>query len=202
MATLVKFMETLSASLKNQIKKRKKARSMNIHYIKDSEVGDKLDRQLRDLLSICFTKPGDEVFKLRRYFKEYPAHRWYINGKDDKLIAHTALHEKMVVSSHQNIPIGGIAEVCVHPDFRGQGLVRRLLKEAHDWLILNHYPFSLLFGDPRVYSSSGYITFSNLFVEKKSNTGIKSWEPINVMVCRLLEMEWPESPVYLQGPTF
>lgn len=175
---------------------------MDIHYIKDAEVDAELDRKLRQLLSICFSKPGDEVFKSRRYYKEPPVHRWYIGGENDNLIAHTALHEKIVVSSHQKIPIGGIAEVAVHPEFRGRGLVRRLLNEAHDWLRLNHYPFSLLFGNPQVYASSGYVTFSNLLVENKSTAGVIRWEPTEVMVCCLSEMEWPAQPVSLQGPIF
>lgn len=30
--------------------------------------------------------------------------------------------------------VGGIAEVCVDPDFRKQGLVKKILNFVHDWM--------------------------------------------------------------------
>ena len=155
---------------------------MNVEYIRDSDVDADLDRRLRDLLSICFTKPGDEVFRERRYFKEHPAHRWFVRDEEERVIAHVALHEKVVVSSSQDISVGGIVQVCVHPEFRGQGFVRKLLAKVHDWLRLEGYRFSLLFGDHRVYTSSGYVSVTNLVRESKSDNGAIKWEPIKAMV--------------------
>ncbi|MBN2088018.1 GNAT family N-acetyltransferase [candidate division KSB1 bacterium] len=175
---------------------------MKIEYIKDTEVDEKLDLELRHLLSLCFIKAGDEIFKIRRFYKEPPAHRWYIRAEDGRLIAHTALHEKMVATAHQKIPIGGVAEVCVHPEFRGHGFVRSLLKEAHNWLSMNHFSFAVLFGNPKVYTSSGYFSISNLHLQKKSEDGDLLWEPKLAMVCRLSDKNWPEEVVYLQGPDF
>lgn len=175
---------------------------MNVEYIRDSDVDADIDRRLRDLLSICFTKPDDEVFRERRYFKEPPAHRWFIRDEEERVIAHVALHEKVVVSSNQDISVGGIAEVCVHPEFRGQGFVCKLLAKVHDWLRLKGYRFSLLFGDPRVYTSSEYVSVTNLFRGSKSDNGAIKWEPIKAMVCQLSEAEWPSDGVYLQGQIF
>ena len=175
---------------------------MNVKYVKDSDVDADLDQRLRELLSICFIKPGDEVFRARRYFKECPAHRWLICDDKNRLIAHVALHEKMVVSSGQEIPIGGIAEVCVHPEFRGQGLVRRLLSECHNWLRAHGYVFALLFGEPKVYTSSGYVLISNLLQEIKAEDGTIKWEPVAAMVCELGETGWPQHNVHLPGQTF
>ncbi|MCI0515954.1 GNAT family N-acetyltransferase [candidate division KSB1 bacterium] len=175
---------------------------MKIEYIKDAEVDDQLDRELRYLLSACFIKAGDEIFKSRRFYKEPPAHRWYIHGEDGQLIAHTALHEKMVETAQQKIPIGGIAEVCVLPEFRGCGLVRSLLKDVHHWLTVNQFPFAVLFGNPQVYSSSGYFSVSNLYLQKKSEDSNVFWEPKLAMVCRLSAINWPEETVYLHGPDF
>ncbi len=175
---------------------------MEVKYIKDSDVDAELDLRLRELLSLCFIKPGDEVFRDRRYFRECPAHRWLIYDDGHCLIAHAAMHEKTVASSGKEIPIGGIAEVCVHPEFRGQGLVRRLLAECHHWLRAHGYAFAILFGDPKVYSSSGYVLISNLLQEIKTQDGKVNWQPVAAMVCELGENRWPRQPVYLQGPTF
>lgn len=175
---------------------------MDVKYVKDADVGYDLDLRLRELLSICFTKPGDEVFRDRRYFKECPSHRWIVYDEKDRLIAHVALHEKKVDSFGQEIPIGGIAEVCVHPEFRGQGLVRRLLSESHKWLRSHGYLFAVLFGDPLVYRSSGYVLVDNLLQKNKAEDGTVKWEPVVAMVCELGETKWSRQSVFLQGLTF
>jgi GNAT superfamily N-acetyltransferase len=176
---------------------------MNIEYIRDSDVDTDMDRSLRELLSLCFTNPGGEIFRERRYYKEPPLHRWFIQIKEFQLVAHVALHEMVVKSSHQPIKAGGIAEVCVHPEFRRQGLVRELLAKTHDWLRSNDYPFSLLSGYPSIYTSSGYVSITNLLEEKTLDNGSVNWEPMPcAMVCQLLDTHWPDDPVYLPGKSF
>ena len=46
-----------------------------IEYVPDDTVDDALDRQIRDLLTLCFTNPEDAVFRERRYFAEPYPHR-------------------------------------------------------------------------------------------------------------------------------
>ena len=48
-------------------------RSHGIIQIADDDVEAPLDLELRDLLSTCFKKPGDEIFRSRRYFTEMPS---------------------------------------------------------------------------------------------------------------------------------
>src|SRR6266436_3571502 len=103
-----------------------------IDYVPDSQVDAALDEQLRALLSACFTGPRNERFKAQRYCHEMPQHRWLIR-EPGRVIAHVALHDKIIGSMEGDRSIGGVAEVAVHPDFRGQGLVRRLLAEGHEW---------------------------------------------------------------------
>ena len=166
----------------------------------DAAVDAALDRELRGLLSTCFTKPQDVVFRERRHFKEPPAHRWLIRGPDGLLAAHVAVHEKMVEIGGRGRPIGGIAEVCVHPDQRGRGHVRAMLAEIHAWLAAREVPFAVLFGDPRIYTSSGYVAASNLFL-RADPPG--AWAPATgAMVKPLLAEPWPAGEVHLAGPAF
>lgn len=172
-----------------------------IEYVPDEAVGDSLDRSLRNLLVACFT--GTPIFRERRFYHEVPAHRWLIRGQNGEVVAHVAAHEKRVFAGGEAIPIGGIAEVCVDPAYRGQGYVRGLLEEAHSLLRAKGMPFSVLFGESRIYSSSGYVTVKNLYRDFPEESGgvvrrATDW----AMVLPLAGGIWPEGEVYLPGPTF
>jgi len=124
-----------------------------INYIKDSDVNDAMNIKLIQVLSLCFS--NQPVFKVQRYFKEMPGHRWYIED-NGYIIAHAAVHDKNILTEKGTIRIGGIAEVCVHPDYRGKGLVKKMLAVIHKWLQENDFSFAMLYGDADVYASSGY----------------------------------------------
>ena len=169
-----------------------------INYILDSDVDHQLDKSLRKLLSTCFTGANNEVFKTRRYYNDPPTHRWFLQERSDKLIAHVAAHEKIVILEREETKICAVAEVCVHPDHRGQGLVRILLKEAHKFMKANGFRFSALAGEAEIYESSGYKTINNLIY---TNNG--KIEPFpKGMVLELSAEKWPDSEVYSSWQSF
>jgi len=170
-----------------------------IERIDDSSVDDVLDGELRELLSTCFTKPQDIVFRERRYFKEPPAWRWLMRVDKGRLIGNIAVHNKSVVSGFEKIPIGGIAEVCVHPDFQKRGLAKEILVTVHEWLAEKQYPFAVLFGNPDVYTSSGYGRVDNVVRRDREGS-----EAIRVypLVKELGSRSWPRGEVCLFGPGF
>lgn len=172
-------------------------------YIKDSEVDAEADRELRQLLSTCFTKPQDHVFQTRRYFNEPPAHRWVIRTPAGMMCAHLALHEKQVFVNGKAIRVGGVAEVCVLPEQRGRGHLHSLITAAHEWMRKQGIAFSLLSGNPRYYASSGYVEVENLFRENHSENHPPPWVPFaGGMVACLGEEPWPQAKVLLPGPAF
>lgn len=173
---------------------------MKVEYVADSAVTRALDHALRDLLSTCFTKPHDIVFRDRRYFKEPPRHRWIIRGEGHALIAHVAVHEKEVECAGEMLPVGGIAEVCVHPDHRGRGLVREMLTAIHAWLAARDVPFAVLFGESAVYKSSGYQKIANFYVKSEVSA---EWERSTHAMARALSSRpWPAGDVHLIGLRF
>ena len=172
-----------------------------IQFIEDTAVDAALDRQLRELLSLCFTGPVNEVFRDRRYFKEPPRWRWFVPG--NPLIAHIAVHDKIIGTTAGDVRIAGIAEVCVHPDHRGHGWVRQLLAAAHPWLAAQGIPFAMLFGLAKHYSSSGYRNVNNPLRHFDADKKIWKTESFdNVMVRSFGAQEWPAGLVDLRGPTF
>jgi predicted N-acetyltransferase YhbS len=100
-------------------------------------------------------------FRGQRYNHEVPLHRWFIRNPRGQLVAHAAVHDKTLGSRAGPLRIGGVAEVCVQADYRGQKLVSRLLEPAHTWMREHGLPFAMLFGNPKVYASCGYFTVAN-----------------------------------------
>ena len=176
--------------------------TIEVEYLADSSVGAALDAQIRGLLTTCFTKPEDVVFRDRRYFVEPYPNRWVIRDTRGVIIAHVGVHEKAVEADGRTFRIGGIAEVCVHPDFRGRGFVRAMLACVHDWLIRHEFDFAVLFGDPSIYSSSGYVQVNNLVHDDVTSTGEKCTSQSPAMVRLLSDAPWPDGRVYLPGPKF
>ena len=123
--------------------------------IADEAVDSKFDLELRNLLTRCFTKPGDEIFESRRYFEVAPVWRWSIRS-GDRLIAHAAAHDLGIRFASGSFRILGIAEVCVEPESRGHGLVRSMLDVAHGFGVEQGFDFAMLFGRPEIYRSCGY----------------------------------------------
>ncbi len=177
-----------------------------IEYLPDAAVDPLLDRNLRKLLCVCFTSPGNvAVFTEQRYFHEPPQHRWLMRDAEGA-IAHIAVHEKYVVVDKIKYPIGGIAEVCVHPNHRGQGYVKRILTAIEVWLLSQKIPYAVLFGNPKIYASSGFHQATNLFHDANHDAEDREDQPrlksAQAMVKPLTNQRWFTAEVYLPGKTF
>lgn len=171
---------------------------MNIQYIKDTDVSEELDQKLRNLLSTCFIKGQDsKVFRRQRYYNEMPQHRYMLWDHDD-LIAHVAVHDKEVLMEKKSYPISGIAEVCVHPNYRKKGVVKTILEKVHQDRMEYGDAFSILFGDEEVYFSSGYRCVNNL----KALNPSKEWNVTGHTMAHSLNTKWPDGEVKLVGIPF
>jgi GNAT superfamily N-acetyltransferase len=173
-----------------------------VESLRDDEVDETLDQQLRTLLTRCFTGPQDVVFQTRRYFHEPCARRWLVRGGRGGISAHVALHDKTVHAGNRVYRIGGVAEVCVHPDVRGRGLVKLLLGCCHDWLKDRGIPYAVLMGDPRIYSSSGYHGVTNLYCDVHQGKYVMRQVLSSAMVCPMSDVPWPRDEVFLPGLPF
>lgn len=175
---------------------------LEILYLPDSEVGLELDLQLRALLLEAFPWEAEYLGK-QRYFRECPAHRWFIFDPENRPVAHIAAYEKTIGTLHGPVSIMGVAEVCVTASFRKRGLTRQMLQEIHLWAKGKGLPFSLLFGNIDFYRSRGYHPATNVFRYWKYQT--REWvkEPVSCALILPLAGEiWPEGIIDLAGPLF
>jgi hypothetical protein len=174
---------------------------ISITYRPDAEITDAEDGDLRRLLSTNF--PWEAGLVTRRFVHEMPGHRWLVRASSGELVAHVAVHDKLIAVGGRELRIAGVAEVCVASPYRGRGIVPRMLVEAHAWMEREAIPFSMLFGNPRVYGSSGYMAIeSPLIVDE---TFIQQWNPFKgkPMIRPIAATEpWPAGVVDLRGPSF
>ncbi len=171
-----------------------------IHYRSDASLTEEEDAGLRRLLFACF--PHEPHFLKRRYLKESPPHRWIVWNPEGEIVAQSAVHDKILGSESGDIRIGGIAEVCVSAGYRGRGLVKEMLKAIHAWLPANGIAFAALFGNPKIYASSGYSVIRNELVCE--NALARQLNPFSgkPMMRRLTERPWPQGRIDLRGPAW
>jgi predicted acetyltransferase len=177
--------------------------SPRLEYVREPDVSPALDRELIELISGCFNQPHNAFFKERRYAQEMPLHRYLLRSAAGRLVAHAAVHEKVVAVAEADVRIGGIAEVCVHESARGRGHVRVLLEQVHRGLADRGVEFAFLFGDSAIYASSGYRPIPAAI--RRFNPATQSVEVApnpSALVRPLGDRAWPEGPVDLRGPLF
>jgi predicted acetyltransferase len=171
-------------------------------YLADINVTRAMDEELRALLTTCFTKPQDMIFRTQRYFRQPYKDRWIIKNEKGAMVAHIGVHDKKIMADGRTYRITGIAEVCVHPDFRGRGFVNMMLVDIHKWAKEQGFVFSMLFGDSKIYSSSGYLPRANVMHDADSPGGQTCKKQITPLVREISGTPWPATEVYLPGPTF
>jgi predicted acetyltransferase len=136
-------------------------------------------------------------------FSECPAHRWLARNDEGRLAAHLAVHDKIVGTSAGDLRVGGIAEVCVDPAHRGQGLARQLLALSDDWMTRQGIPFGILLGKQEVYGSSGYRQADNPVRYLVPSTGEWLEQSFSYFLFKPLgAIPWPPGVIDLRGPKF
>jgi Acetyltransferase (GNAT) domain len=169
-------------------------------YRPDDAFTDDEDRRLRKLLVSCFAY--NPFFRFRRFHLERPGHHWLARNPSGQFVAHAAVHEKTLGTRNGELRVGGVADVCVAADHRGMGILKKMLGVIHDWMGAREMPFSMLFGQPRVYASSGYVVIGNAL--RASNSMARCWIPTKgkPMIKSLAGIPWPNCSIDLRGPTF
>lgn len=177
-------------------------KNLQFKLIKDKDVDEKLDKAIRDLLVVCFPESA-HIFKIHRHYQEPPDFRWCVFNSDNELVAHTSLHLKSIKTNSGDFQTGGIAEVCVAPEYRGLGLLKTLMKKCDDFLMQKSIPFALLFGKTIFYSSSGFISAKNKI--RYYNTNTNNWtieELDSTQYKELGEIKWPDGIIDIGCPIF
>ena len=173
-----------------------------LEYAREPDVSEQLDRDLRALISGCFNRPEDAFLRDQRWVREMPLHR-YLLRDGGQLVAHAAVHEKLIGVGVGELMVGGMAEVCVLESQRRRGYVLRLLQAAHAGMLERGIHFALLLGDLNVYASSGYRVIEAPIRRLNHHTQTIEVGPMDTALYKpLTDRPWPEGLVDLRGPLF
>lgn len=103
--------------------------------------------------------------------------------KDDgKIVSHVGLFPLEVMVGKSIFKVGGIGGVGTDPDYRGRGLMGKLIKLAIDRMESGGYTFSVLWGDRQRYANYGWeFGGRNLVIALNSRSLTREKiEPLNI----------------------
>lgn len=170
-----------------------------LECVPDDALGDADHRSLIALLHLSFPRKG--LFENQRFHRELPKFR-YLYRREGAILAHLAFHEKLFLSGVRSFRYGGIAEVAVHPDLRGRGMARTMLDRAHGDMIQMGLKYSLLFGNPEVYGSSGYNALGECAQLLRDGEGELTEIPIRPLGLCLTAETFPSGKLLFPGLMF
>lgn len=130
---------------------------MQTSRIEEFKITSKQQSDIRSLLQICFASyPSD-----RSYFNQLPAFRFLVYHKK-KLIAHLAVVHRVIKFGDKVATIFGVADLCVHPDFRDQDIASELLEKLENLSKKHTIDLIILISkENKLYKKSGFKKYNN-----------------------------------------
>jgi len=138
------------------------------------------------------------------WVREDPSIQLLLVWKENKLVGHARLFQRVVKCEGRQIALLALSSVCSHPLFRGQGIGRILVERAFEEVNLSHYPVCLFQTEKNdFYKRLGAVEVKNTFTNKLNKRSPQDnpwWEP-HVMIYPDYP-HWPEGAIDLNGPAF
>ncbi len=174
---------------------------------KEKEITEELDLKIRNGLCLSFSQYAD-IFKKSRYWHGILPVTSVVVFCDDEssnVIAHAGIIQReILIDGNNRLSVFGIQNVFIQPDFRGQGLLGRLMREILKAVESGGYDCGLLFCVPeleKVYSRFSWEKISNTNISAVNDEGlVKPITAANIAMYYPLRIhEFPEGDINLQG---
>lgn len=115
--------------------------------------------ELEDMLVLTSTAYNSSVETFRRIYENDPFYSFELTRvaeEKGRLIAYMRAAPRTIWIGSSRIKMGGIAEVCTHPEHRRRGIASHLLREMVDLMAEREYPVSMLYGRSEFYGRLGW----------------------------------------------
>lgn len=145
-----------------------------VRVVDERRMPVELDRQIRRVLCVCFPKDEGVFSKTRAWHGCAPAWSVVLEDAAGAILAHVGIVDRTVSVGRQSFRVGGVQNVLVMPEVRGQGLSDRVMTAAQAVMCCQGLDAGLLFCIPKlvgVYARTGWVTMSGLEVVRIDETG-------------------------------
>lgn len=162
-----------------------------------------LDRAIREGLCACFPADVDTFRRTRAWHGSVPAFSVLV-GDERLVIAHLGVVERVIRVGEQNVNIAGVQNVFVRPEYRGNGLVDRILRVSMDEALQRRIDVGMLFCLPvleKIYARNGWIALPYRQVHATRSNGERYvLDEKNILMFHpLIRRDFPEGSIDLCG---
>lgn len=169
-----------------------------LELIPELFVSESLEEDITKLLKQAFY---DFPYPDRSYYKQRPNYR-LVYKKENQLIAYMGLDLRSMTIDEEVYQVLGIIDLCVHENFRGQGIASHMLDYVTDNAKSHHVDIILLFADNKnLYEQNGFKSYpckcQLLMLDEHKTYGVKTdfyeelmIKPINkeIKTCEVIDM--------------
>lgn len=170
--------------------------------IKESQVGEKLDVEIRKNLCICFPRDKDVYSKVRAWHNIWPIFIAIIE-QGNNVIAHAAVVDRIIKVGNENLRVAGLQNVFVLPEHRGRRLSTTVIQAAMAEAQQQDFDCGLLFTyEPvkKVYARNGWLQITDRkFIRIDNGREIEMPQETVKMYYPLRRKDFPAGIVNLQG---
>jgi predicted N-acetyltransferase YhbS len=128
-----------------------------IEYIAEPDLTAPDEGAIAQILADSF--PTD--FGGRSFYQQRPQARMVC--RVDGVIAHLAIHHRVIRVGAHLVTVQGIGDVATHPDARGQGFATQLLEAVIDRATASSTQFLMLIGRRGLYDRAGFVPVPNRY---------------------------------------
>lgn len=147
---------------------------MQIRLIDESQIDPAIDAALRGLLAECFPHNARLFSASRQWRGNVPLFTVIATDKTH-VVACAVVIDRTIRIGGRPVRVAGVGNVCTLPDFRGKGIIDRVLLSAMDEAAGRGFEWGLLFCRPeimKVYERTGWLScMDRRFVRIDHKTG-------------------------------
>jgi predicted N-acetyltransferase YhbS len=179
--------------------------ALPIEIIEENDLQPNEDRQIRELLGLCFPDWSD-IFRQHRTWHSTPPIYSVIVREGGSIIGHIAVVVRTITTTWNfRYNVASIQGVCVVPDKRCSGLASRLLREALHEAARRGFLFAILYCKEFLvpfYLSQGWNLADDSVVMWNSRDLPVSMRSNCPMYVELGDFPFPEGPLDVHSPSW
>ena len=177
---------------------------MIIKVFEENEITPALDQEIKDGLCQCFPDDAASFSISRAWHGSYPAYS-VIMQDEKKIVAHVGIVKREIsINDIDKLTVGGIQNVFVFSEYRGQGLVDAIMAEAMTVAAKKQFDCGFLFCVPeleKVYTRCLWNRLPDINIIRIDEAGNNVPIPGKniAMFFPLKTIQFPPGDIYLQG---